>query len=602
MSPLTGVLTEAWALYRRFAGHFLLIAFVIYLTVAILVGLLSLAGWFGNVLGLIIELAALFLLQAALVKAVQDVRDGRVDLDLSQTFQAALPYLLPVAGAGILAAIGILIGLALLIVPGLILLTFWCLIVPFIVIEGTGPIDAFSKSMRTVRGYAWNVFGTLVLVFLLYIAFIIVLALILVFLPAFVRNFVSSIVVGTLVAPFLALVITLIYYRLMAAHASQPYTATSPEGATVWEPPKPNPPRDDPAPPPTPPLRLPGPPPPPGPPLPRPRAPGTPRCRTPSRRNPRHRPPRSPARPPRRSRPHHRRQAPPDHRTGQFFTDLDHDHVRSGIAWRTKIRDRSRMITGSALQLAFVDVHHGAIFSRPVGEAEALIQTAGGQVRLVDTDVHRVGTPVAGLAQGRLHERPSQALPPAGRSDIQLCQVTLQAGAPDGGAEAEHGQPVWAVPGQQDQRVAALKEPQYPFCQCRRLGRRLIEFPVEVVEQPPGHGSIVRARNADRVVHESSNRLRSVSLTEQPGGPRARHRGPGQHRTLTSLTGQARHYQQAPSRFPGDRAPLWRAVPLAPHRASHRHGLPRCRPPIAGWNPKAWSMRTRPGCYAGRAT
>src|SRR5215468_4891406 len=207
MSPLSGVLTETWALYRRYAAHFLLIAFVIYLTVAILVGLLSLAGWFGNVLGLIIELAALFLLQAALVKAVQDVRDGRVDLNLSQTFQAALPYLLPVAGAGILAAIGIAIGLALLIVPGLILLTFWCLIVPFIVIGETGPIDAFSKSMRTVRGYAWNVFGTLVL-------------------------------------PFLALVITLIYYRLMAAHASQPYTTTGPEGTTVWEPPYPTTPGD----------------------------------------------------------------------------------------------------------------------------------------------------------------------------------------------------------------------------------------------------------------------------------------------------------------------------------------------------------------------
>ena len=60
--------------------------------------------------------------------------------------------------------------------PGLILLTFWCLIVPFIVIGGAGPIEAFGRSMRTVRGYAWNVFGTLVLVFLIYLAFIIVLA------------------------------------------------------------------------------------------------------------------------------------------------------------------------------------------------------------------------------------------------------------------------------------------------------------------------------------------------------------------------------------------------------------------------------------------
>jgi uncharacterized membrane protein len=152
MSPLSGVLTETWALYRRYAAHFLLIAFVIYLVAAVLVALLSLAGFFGYFLGEIIELTAVFLLQAALVKAVQDVRDGRVDLSLSQTVQAALPYLLPVAAAGILAAIGITIGLFLIIVPGLILLTFWCLIVPFIVIGETGPIDAFRKSWQTVRG------------------------------------------------------------------------------------------------------------------------------------------------------------------------------------------------------------------------------------------------------------------------------------------------------------------------------------------------------------------------------------------------------------------------------------------------------------------
>jgi hypothetical protein len=239
MSPLSGVLTETWALYRRYAAHFLLISFVIYLVAAVLYALLSLAGLFGYFLGEIILLTAAFLLQAALVKAVQDVRDGRVDLSLSQTVQAAVPYLLPVAAAGILAAIGITVGLFLIIVPGLILLTFWCLIVPFIVIGESGPIDAFGKSWRTVRGYAWNVFGTLVLVFLLYLAFIIVLALILVFLPTFVRSFVSSIVVGTLVAPFLALVITLIYYRLSAAHASQPYTSTGPAPATTWEPPYP---------------------------------------------------------------------------------------------------------------------------------------------------------------------------------------------------------------------------------------------------------------------------------------------------------------------------------------------------------------------------
>jgi len=240
MSPLSGVLTETWALYRKYAAHFLLIAFVIYLITAVLFALLTLAGIVGLLLAEIINIAAAFLLTAALTKAVQDVRDGRVDLDLGQTYRAAVPFILPVAGASILAAIGIVIGFALLIVPGLILLTFWCLIVPCIVIGGAGVFASFGESMRTVRGHAWNVFGTLILVFLIYIAFGIVVGLILAFLPLFLRNFISTVVIGTLVAPFWALVITLMYYRLTAARAGQPYAATAGTApATVWEPPYP---------------------------------------------------------------------------------------------------------------------------------------------------------------------------------------------------------------------------------------------------------------------------------------------------------------------------------------------------------------------------
>jgi len=181
---------------------------------AILVGL---AGIAGAVLALIISLIAAFLLQAALVKAVQDVRDGRVDLDLGQTLSAGLPYILPVAVASILASIGIAIGFALVIVPGFVLLTFWSLIVPCIIIGGAGAVASFGESWRTVRGYAWHVFATYVLVFLILIVFHLVLGLILIALPTAAREFISSVVSGTLVAPFLALVVTLLYYRLTAA-------------------------------------------------------------------------------------------------------------------------------------------------------------------------------------------------------------------------------------------------------------------------------------------------------------------------------------------------------------------------------------------------
>ncbi len=221
MSPLTGVLREAWAMYRRFAAHFLLIAFLFYLVSAIIGALLSLAGVGGSVAAAVVNLFFLFLLQTALVKAVQDVRDGRVDLNLSETVRAALPFLLPVAGASILAAIGIFIGFVLIIVPGLILLTFWSLIVPAIVLGGVPAMSSFGQSWRTVRGYAWHVFGTYVLVWLIYIVFEIVLGLIFSVLPGAGRGFIASIVSGTLVAPFIAIVVSLIWYRLVAAHQNQ---------------------------------------------------------------------------------------------------------------------------------------------------------------------------------------------------------------------------------------------------------------------------------------------------------------------------------------------------------------------------------------------
>jgi len=127
-------------------------------------------------------------------------------------------------------------------------------------------------------------------------------------------------------------------------------------------------------------------------------------------------------------------------------------------------------------------------------------------VRFIDADVHGVRAPLAGLAESRLHERSPQALPPPGRGDVQFGQVTLLAGAPDGGAEAEHGHPVWPVAGQQDQRVAAGEELPHPVRQGRCRRRRLIEFPVEVVEQPRYRASVIRVCKADEVRHESSRR------------------------------------------------------------------------------------------------
>jgi len=201
-------------MYKAHAMHLLTIAFVIYLVAAVIAALLALAGNIGIFLGSLVEIVAAFLLQATLVKAVQDVRDGRADLSLSETVSAATPYVLPVAGAAILAGIAIAIGLLLLIVPGLFLITIWAVIVPVIVLERSGVFASFGRSRQLVRGHGWHVFGTLVLAWVILLAVNIVLGLIFLALPHALRTGLAQIISGTLVAPFVALIVTLVYYRL----------------------------------------------------------------------------------------------------------------------------------------------------------------------------------------------------------------------------------------------------------------------------------------------------------------------------------------------------------------------------------------------------
>jgi hypothetical protein len=209
-------------MYKAHAAHLLAIAFIIYVAAAIVAGLLSLAGVFGSLLGSVVELFAAFLLQATLIKAVQDVRDGRADLSIGGTVSAATPYIWSVAAAAILAGIAITIGLILIIVPGLWLITIWAVIIPVIVIERTGALASFGRSRQHVRGHGWHVFGTLVLVFVILLVVEFILGLIFAALPLVLRSGLGTVISGTLVAPFLALVVTLIYYRLTGSNGRGP--------------------------------------------------------------------------------------------------------------------------------------------------------------------------------------------------------------------------------------------------------------------------------------------------------------------------------------------------------------------------------------------
>ena len=218
MSP-SAIISQAWQLYKRHWRHFVVIALVFYLALAAVSVALTLAlGVFGAVLGVLVSLVGVFWLQGTLTEAVADVRDGRADLSIGDTFGRVRPRLGTLLGAGLLAGLGIAAGLVLLIVPGLVLLTWWIAIVPAVVLEGRGVMASFSRSRELVRGQGWNVFGVIVLSMLIFLGASFVVGLLaglaFVWAPDELRSFVANVVSGSLTAPMGALAWTLTYFQL----------------------------------------------------------------------------------------------------------------------------------------------------------------------------------------------------------------------------------------------------------------------------------------------------------------------------------------------------------------------------------------------------
>lgn len=210
-------LREAWGLYKSHWRHLLTLALAVYLVLALItLALAVVLGAIGVLAGAFVSIAGIFWLQGALVEAVADIRDGRADLTLGETLKRVKPQIWAIAGASILAALGVMVGLVLLIVPGLILLTWWSVILPVIVLERRGVLESFGRSRELVRGRGWSVFWVIVKTVLILIAVGLVVAIAFAWLPDPSRTYVTDVVRNVLTAPFIALAWTLLYYRLSA--------------------------------------------------------------------------------------------------------------------------------------------------------------------------------------------------------------------------------------------------------------------------------------------------------------------------------------------------------------------------------------------------
>jgi hypothetical protein len=210
------VVSETFSVYGENVAALLGSAVAVFVVVGLVSGLFQNAG--GVVLGLlagIVRLVGYAIFTGFVVGLVQDVRDGRRDHSVGDLFSAARPAILPLIIFGVIFGIAVGIGFLLLLVPGLILVTFWSVGAPAIVVEGAGPIDAFGRSWRLVRGDAWAVFGALLVILVIVVAIGVVLAAIATPIGnGEAATVVAAIISNILTAPIYAIAVSVLYFDL----------------------------------------------------------------------------------------------------------------------------------------------------------------------------------------------------------------------------------------------------------------------------------------------------------------------------------------------------------------------------------------------------
>jgi len=218
------VISRTFNIYVDQASVLLPAAAVVFVLTGILTTLLIVLAPILAILALIIALVATTLFTGMVVELVADLQDGKRDATVGQLLEAARPVIGKLILVGFVAGVGILIGLILIVVPGLILITIWSVAAPVIVLERPSGLGALGRSRELVRGNGWQVFGV---IFVLVIGVEIVAALIEAIGDSAGTGvgIVVRVIVQILAAPLAALAASVLYFELRdpaAATAAEP--------------------------------------------------------------------------------------------------------------------------------------------------------------------------------------------------------------------------------------------------------------------------------------------------------------------------------------------------------------------------------------------
>jgi hypothetical protein len=230
---ITALFGDALRVYRARAGTFLLVSAAIVVPAELVVsgvGLEQLSASYDPSpppAETIIRTAVSFLVVAPLITAtcIYGLRDLAAGIAprAGRTLAAGLDAFAPIFLAVVLAAVGISLGLVLLIVPGVYFAVRWYFVPQAVVLEGARGPQALTASGQVVEGFWWRAAGIVLLANLAAT----LPSLILIEPFAAIANssdravwsLVGQTAAETVTTPFVALLSTLLYYDLRARRA-----------------------------------------------------------------------------------------------------------------------------------------------------------------------------------------------------------------------------------------------------------------------------------------------------------------------------------------------------------------------------------------------
>jgi hypothetical protein len=209
------VFADAWRIYKRLLRRSIVVAGLIFTLVALADALAARSNTqLTRLVAVGLGLVGGLLVQGALVEVVRDLHEGRPVRSIGAVYDSTRGRLGTLLGASLLYGIGVVIGLFLLLIPGLIAAARWSLIVPLVMIERLGWREAFARSSALVKGQTGRVLVVNLLSNILSGVASIALATLFIGLPSFFGNWIGGAIAGALVVPFGAHVLTVLYYKL----------------------------------------------------------------------------------------------------------------------------------------------------------------------------------------------------------------------------------------------------------------------------------------------------------------------------------------------------------------------------------------------------